>query len=81
MAHFAKVVDGLVETVLAVDNDDINGGEFPRDEQAGKDFLAGLGFEGEWVQTSYNANFRGAYAGQGYVWDGEKFFDPTIPVD
>lgn len=76
MAHFAKVVDGVVQQVLVVRNEDIGGGEFPESEALGREWLANLGLDGEWFQTSYNGNFRGEYAGQGYVWDGEKFFDP-----
>ena len=30
-------------------------------------------YEGTWLQTSYNANFRGKYAGIGDKWDGTNF--------
>jgi hypothetical protein len=33
---------------------------------------------GTWVQTSYNANFGGKYAGVGDVWDGTNFTTPIV---
>jgi hypothetical protein len=50
MAHFAKVENDIVTQVLVVSNDDAP------TEIDGKTFLALLGLEGEWVQTSYNNN-------------------------
>ena len=75
MAHFAKVTDGVVETVIVVSNDDAP------TEAAGKAFISAIGLSGEWVQTSYNNNpiedqDRGKYAGIGDLWDGEKFSTP-----
>jgi hypothetical protein len=70
MAHFAKVVDGVVEQVIVADT--VQWCE------------ANLG--GTWVQTSYNThggvNSRGAdalhknYAGIGYSFDGVGFAAP-----
>jgi len=69
MAHFAKVVDGIVEQVIVADT---------------KEWCeANLG--GEWVQTSYNTHgnqhpegrpLHKNYAGIGYSWDGEGFAPP-----
>ena len=70
MAHFAKVVDGIVEQVIVADN---------------KEWCeANLG--GEWVQTSYNTlggvhtlggtPLNKNYAGIGYTWDGTGFAAP-----
>jgi hypothetical protein len=50
---------------------------FPDTEPLGQKVLADSGFEGTWVQTSYNANFRGKYAGVGDTWDGTNFTTPT----
>jgi hypothetical protein len=50
MAHFAKVENDIVTQVLVVSNDDAP------TEIDGQTFLASLGLEGEWVQTSYNNN-------------------------
>lgn len=69
MAHFAKVEGGKVTNVIAVSNDDCGGGDLPESEEAGQAFIAGLGFEGEWFQTSYNKNFRGQFAGIGMSYD------------
>jgi hypothetical protein len=78
MAHFAKIVDGLVENVIVVSNSDCGGGEFPASESIGQTFIASLGLDGEWKQTSYNGNFRGVYAGIGYTWDGVDFVAPIV---
>ena len=69
MAHFAKVENNIVDQVIVVSNDDCNNLEFPESEPIGQAFLASLGLSGEWLQTSYNANFRGAYAGIGFTYD------------
>jgi len=69
MAHFAKIENGIVTEVIVVANATINGGDFPESEAAGQAFIAGLGLAGEWRQTSYNGNFRGTYAGIGYIYD------------
>ena len=78
MAHFAEVVDGVVQRVVAVSNDvtTIDGVE---DEQRGIDFLHGLLPESDtWVQTSANGNIRHRYAGVGYVYDAtaDVFYPP-----
>ena len=73
MAHFAKIDNkNIVEKVIVIDNKDItvNGQE---SEQAGKDFIANvLKLEGEWVQTSYNNNMRGKFAGIGETYNKTK---------
>jgi len=69
MAHFAQVTNGTVSQVIVVSNDDCAGGDFPASEAAGQAFIASIGIAGEWRQTSYNSNFRGTYAGIGYIYD------------
>ena len=76
MAHFAEIKDGIVERVIVVANDDCTGGEFPLSEASGQAFIADLGIAGAWKQTSYNANFRGNFAGIGYAFDGSNFIAP-----
>jgi len=76
MAHFAHIVNGIVQTVIVVSNDDAP------TEAAGQAFIASIGLDGEWVQTSYNNNpvegaSRGKYAGIGDLWDGTTFSTPT----
>ena len=62
MAHFAEInKDNKVVRVLVVDNSQ---------EHRGQEFLADdLGLGGRWIQTSYNANFRGKYAPIGDTYD------------
>lgn len=69
MAHFAEVnEEGIVLRVLVVSNEQ---------EHRGHDYLANeLGLGGMWVQTSYNANFGGKFAGIGDTWDGTNFTTP-----
>jgi hypothetical protein len=73
MAHFAELdADNAVIRVIAVDNDVtiIDGVEV---EQRGIDHLAEvLPGSGPWVQTSYNANFRSFYAGDGHIYDADR---------
>lgn len=69
MAHFAQIIDDKVTQVIVIANEDCGGGNFPESEPVGQTFIASLGLGGEWRQTSYNNNFRGAYAGIGYVFD------------
>ncbi len=69
MAHFAQVTDNIVRNVIVVDNSDCGGGDYPDSEPIGQAFIASIGIEGEWLQTSYNNNFRGQYAGQGMTYD------------
>ena len=72
MAHFAEIDNNnKVLRVLVVDNSQ---------ENRGQDFLANdLGLGGTWIQTSYNANFRGKYAGIGDTYDPVQdiFITPT----
>ena len=55
MAHFAKILNGIVTQVIVAEKDFINSGK------VGDEFL--------WVQTSYNGNFRKNYGGVGYSYD------------
>jgi len=80
VAHFAQVSDGIVRTVIVVSNDDCGGGDFPASEAVGQAFIASLGLAGEWKQTSYHANFRGVYAGIGFIYDADldEFVTPAV---
>ena len=84
MAHAAKIDDsGIVRDVIVVDNDKLpNGGEFtPEVEAALNQYLHACGLDGDWKLTSYNNNFRGRYAGQGYTYDPDldEFIPPAQP--
>jgi len=79
MAHFAEVDEGqIVRNVIVVNNSDCGGGEFPDSEPIGQAFIAAIGIAGDWLQTSYHANFRGQYAGQGMTYDPvlDEFVSP-----
>jgi len=78
MAHFAQVTDNIVRNVIVVNNSDCGGGDYPDSEPIGQAFIASLGIHGEWLQTSYNNNFRGTYAGQGMTYDPtlDEFISP-----
>jgi hypothetical protein len=80
MAHFAKIESGIVSQVIVVSNDDCGGGDFPASESVGQAFIGSIGLTGEWLQTSYHANFRGKYAGIGDIYDAEldEFVTPTV---
>lgn len=73
MAHFAEINDdNIVTRVLVVDNSL---------EHRGAEFLSNdLNLGGTWIQTSYNANFGGKYAGIGDVWNGTNFTTPTEEI-
>jgi len=73
VAHFAEVDEyQIVRNVIVVDNSDCGGGDFPDSEPIGQAFIASIGIDGDWLQTSYHGNFRGQYAGQGMT------YDPTL---
>lgn len=70
MAHFALVDEtNVVREVIVIANGDCGGGEFPESEPIGQAFIASLGLTGTWLQTSYHASFRAAYAGIGMHYD------------
>ena len=77
MAHFAKIEDGLVTQVIVVNNEVIKDENGTEQETLGIEFCQSL-FGGEWVQTSYNGNFRGVYATIGDSWDGTNFIPSVI---
>ena len=70
MAHFAQIIDGIVVQVIVVNNNElmVDGVE---SESKGVEFCQNL-LSGEWVQTSYNNNFRKQYAGVGWTYDHES---------
>lgn len=76
MGHFAKIENGIVTSVMVVPSE--------RDAD-GETYLRSLGFDGDWVQTSYNTRgnvhygpdgepdggvaLRYNYAGVGFTYD------------
>ena len=78
MAHFARVENGIVRGVIVVNNEVLHDDNGIEQESIGIDFCKSLyGADTQWVQTSYNATFRGKYAGPGDIWDGENFAFPA----
>ena len=73
MAHFAQI--GYENKVLRVDvvrNEDILDGNGNESEEIGIQFLKSVhGHLTNWIQTSYNSNFRCRYAGIGMVYDNQ----------
>lgn len=82
MAHFAKINDNnIVIDVLPVDNERLNGKDYPYADKIGTKYLNDNGFEGKWIQTSYNNNFRKNFASIGSIWSPEKncFYNEEKP--
>ena len=81
MAHYAKVKNGTVTDVHVLANGVVDDLPFPESEPLGQTFLANLwgGDPADYVECSYNANFRGVYPGVGYAWDGTVFVAPVAP--
>ena len=69
MANFAEVLNGQVQRVIVIANSDCDDLPFPESEPVGQAYIASLGIAGTWLQTSYNNNFRGTYAGIDYTFD------------
>jgi hypothetical protein len=70
MAHFAELnQNNIVTRIIVVHNNEllIDGVE---NEQKGIEFCLTL-FPGNWIQTSYNCNFRKNYAAIGDTYDSQ----------
>jgi hypothetical protein len=79
VAYFAEIDnDGTVLRVISVSNADAPDPAPEHSEPLGQAFIASLGIEGEWRQTSYNGNFRKQYAPVGgrYLSDADVFIWP-----
>ena len=69
MAHYAELDENnIVLRVIAIHNDY---------EQEGIEFCKQLTGGGNWVQTSYNANFRKNFASPGFTYDATR--DAFVP--
>lgn len=70
MAHFAKIgLNNEVIDVVCVDNVNTMTPQGVEDELIGVAYLRNMTGHHAWVQTSYNANFRGKFAGVGDRYD------------
>lgn len=81
MAHFAQIENGIVTKIIVVNNETLGDLDFPESEAVGQEFIASLGLTGTWKQTSYNANFRGKYAGIGDKWTGQNFKEQDVSTN
>jgi hypothetical protein len=83
MAHYARVIDGVVQKVHVLANPVLLDEDGVEQEALGQAFLADLhGYNpDELIQCSYNANFRGVYPGVGYTYDpvADVFVAPEVP--
>lgn len=80
MAHFAQMNGNTVGQVIVVNNEVLENKPFPESEPIGVAFCKSLyGEDTQWLQTSYNGNFRGRYAGAGMTYDAfkDEFVVPT----
>jgi hypothetical protein len=72
MAYFAQIDDnGIVLQVIAVNNADAPDPAPANSEPLGQAFIAALGLEGEWLQTSWSGSIRKQYCGPGYTYDAD----------
>jgi hypothetical protein len=72
MSHWAEIdSNNIVLRVTTGDNND------PAGDEGYQWLIDNLG--GTWIQTSYNNNFRGIYAGIGFIYDKENdvFINPS----
>jgi hypothetical protein len=85
MAHFAVVVNGIVQDVHVLNNAVITDEQGVEHEEWGQVFLADLhGYDpATLIQCSYNGNFRGAYPGPGFSYDplADVFVSPVVEVE
>jgi hypothetical protein len=69
MAHFAEIDDtNTVLRVIVVNNEDMLDQDGNENEVIGAKYCHDI-LGGRWIQTSYNNNFRGTYAGIGMIYD------------
>lgn len=73
MAHFARINNNVVDSVVVIHNSillDSNGVE---QESLGLDFCRSLyGDTGEWLQTSYSGSIRKNFASPGFTYDSAR---------
>jgi len=82
MAHFARIENSIVTHVTVINNEVLKDENGVEQESIGAKFCADT-FGGEWIQTSYNPNFRGKYAGVGDIYDAENdiFKGPQVTIE
>ena len=72
MAHFAQLDNDIVINIIVVHNNELLDQDGNEVEQKGIDFCKSLfGQDTNWIQTSYNGNFRKNYASGGGTYNKE----------
>jgi len=72
MAHFAQLDNDIVINIIVVHNNELLDQDGNEVEQKGIDFCKTLfGQDTNWIQTSYNGNFRKNYASGGGTYNKE----------
>jgi len=82
MAHFAELSENnTVLRVIVVANEDNQDQDGKENEVIGAKYCHDL-LGGRWIQTSYNGNMRGRFAGIGYLYDSikDEFIEPEITL-
>jgi len=82
MAHFAELSENnTVLRVIVVANEDNQDQDGKENEVIGAKYCHDL-LGGRWIQTSYNGNMRGRFAGIGYLYDPikDEFIEPEITL-
>ena len=76
MAHFVKIENNIVTNVIVVLDDVV--GQYPESDEIGQTFIASLNLDGDWLQTSFDGNFRKQYATIGGTYDSiaDQFVAP-----
>jgi hypothetical protein len=80
MAHFAELdSNNVVVRVLVVNDEYLKDGNGNEVEELGKNHMEAV-HGGRWIQTSYNGNIRGTFAGIGHVYDevNDVFLPPQV---
>lgn len=83
MAHFAELDDNnIVQRVIVVHNNELLDANGNESEWNGIEFCV-QHYGGRWIQTSYNATFRGIYAGIGFYYDEalDVFVAPELDAE
>jgi len=84
MANFAELDDqNVVIRCVVISNDDILDENGIEQEQLGIDLCLQHIGPGNWIQTSYNNNFRKMFAQKGFVYNqtNDVFYNPTPPFE
>lgn len=79
MANFAQIENGVVSRIVVISNDDIKDEIGVEQETLGIALCNQLVGQANWVQTSFNNNFRKQYGQVGFTYDKEAdvFVSPS----